>query len=228
MNRLPAARVLVVEDDLRLLDALTTGLRAEGFEVQPESGGASVQEVAQAFRPDIAVLDVRLDDGPSGLTVARLLRDGDAGLPLLFLTAADGLDDRLAGFHAGADDYVIKPVAFAELTARLRALLRRARRGQVAESWTALDLVVDEGARTVWRGSAEIELTRTEFDLLVALGRHQGRVLSKAQLLTMVWKFDEYDPNLVEVYVSSLRRKLEAHGSRVIQTVRGVGYIMRA
>jgi len=178
------------------------------------------------FDPDIALLDVHLGSGPSGLAVARRLRAvGD--IPIVFLTAADALDDRLAGFDAGAEDYVTKPFAMAELLARVRALLRRT--GAASNDvWRVGDLVVDEAAHQVRRGDSELVLTKVEFDLLVALGRNAGRVLSKGQLLADVWGFADYDPNVVEVAMSGLRRKLESHGPRLVQTVRGVGYVIRA
>jgi DNA-binding response OmpR family regulator len=145
---------------------------------------------------------------------------------VLFLTAADAVEDRLAGFSAGADDYLIKPFSMAELLARTQALLRRT--GRLSSStWQLGDLVVDDGARSVARDGVLLELTRTEYDLLAALVRHVGRVLSKTQLLTAVWGFDAYDTNLVEVHMSALRRKLEATGPRCIQTVRGAGYVLR-
>ncbi len=220
-----ARRVLLVEDDVPLGDALALGLRAEGFEVELHRDGLDIVAAAAAFQPDLAVLDVRLAEGPSGLGVAERLR-AVVDLPIVFLTAADGLEDRLAGFRAGADDYLVKPVALAELAVRIRAILRRSGVDD-GGPLTVGDLVIDEQARRVLRDGAEVELTRTEFDLLVALARHAGNVLSKAQLLGMVWGFDEYDPNLVEVYVSTLRRKLEANGARTIHTVRGVGYSLR-
>lgn len=219
-------RILMVEDDERLGDTLAAGLRAEGYDVHLERSGNGIGDVAARFSPDLAVLDVRLSEGPSGFGVAERLRETD-DVPIIFLTAADSLDDRLVGFRSGADDYLVKPIALAELAARIRALLRRS--GRLSdETWTVGDLRVDEAARTVVRAGEPLVLTRTEFDLLVVLGRNRGRVLSKAQLLTMVWGFEEYDPNLVEVYVSGLRKKLEAQGPRLIQTVRGVGYTLRA
>jgi two-component system OmpR family response regulator len=168
---------------------------------------------------------VRLPVGPDGYTLARVLRrTGD--LPLLFLTAADGLDDRLAGFEAGADDYLVKPFSMAELLARAQALLRRS--GRLSSAVTRVgDLVVDHGARTIVRGGESLELTRTEYELLLALAQHPGQVLSKVQLLTQVWGFDAYDTNVVEVHLSALRRKLEAHGPRLVHTVRGIGYVLR-
>jgi two-component system, OmpR family, response regulator len=221
-----AHRVLLVEDDVALGDALALGLRAEGFEVELRRDGLDIVAAAAAFQPDLAVLDVRLAEGPSGLGVAERLR-AVVDLPIVFLTAADGLEDRLAGFRSGADDYLVKPVALAELAVRIRAILRRSGVDD-GGPLTVGDLVIDEQARRVHRDGAEVELTRTEFDLLLALATHAGNVLSKAQLLSMVWGFDEYDPNLVEVYVSTLRRKLELNGTRNIQTVRGVGYSLRA
>ena len=145
---------------------------------------------------------------------------------MIFLSAADTEPDRLAGFDAGADDYLVKPFSMAELLARVRVALRRAGRLH-ADTWQVGDLVVDEDRRTVERDGQPIELTRTEFDLLVALGRRRGGVASKSQLLASVWGFDEYDPNLVEVYISALRRKLETAGPRIVHTVRGVGYALR-
>ncbi|MFN2555957.1 MAG: response regulator transcription factor [Nitriliruptorales bacterium] len=218
-----APRVLVVEDDAAVRDTVTLALEQQGFEVRAVSDGLAVEQAVRDFRPDLAVLDVRLPVGPSGLGVARNLRTlTDA--PIIFLTAADAVEDRLAGFRAGGDDYLAKPFAVEELLARIRALLRRS--GRMAARWQVGDVVVDEDARTVTRAGQRIDLTRTEFDLLVALGSKPGRVLSKSQLLTGVWGFEEYDPNLVEVYVSTLRRKLEQHGTRLINTVRGVGYVL--
>lgn len=187
--------------------------------------GSFPDSLVREFNPDLALLDVRLGSGPGGLAVARRLRaTGD--LPIIFLTAADAVEDRLSGFDAGAEDYVTKPFAMAELLARMRALLRRTR-GLDNGVWGVGDLVVDEAAHRARRGDAELILTKVEFDLLVALGRNAGRVLSKGQLLADVWGFADYDPNVVEVAMSGLRRKLEGHGPRLVQTVRGVGYVLR-
>jgi DNA-binding response OmpR family regulator len=218
-------RVLVVEDDAVIRSALEVALRGEGYSVRAEPDGTDLDHVAAQFRPDLAILDVRLPVGPDGYFMAARLRGG-SDLPLLFLTAADTVDDRLAGVRAGADDYLVKPFSMAELLARVQALLRRSGR-LTSDSWQVGDLVVDDGARTVVRGGVPLELTRTEYDLLVMLVQHVGRVLSKTQLLTQVWGFDAYDPNLVEVHMSALRRKLEATGPRLIHTVRGAGYVLR-
>ncbi len=180
-----------------------------------------------SFRPDLAILDVRLPPGtPNGFDLGRLLRRrSDA--PLLFLTAADQIEDRLEGFDVGADDYVVKgDFNMAELLARVRALLRRA--GRLASGTTEIgDLELDEGSRTVVRGGAKVDLTRTEFDLLAVLARNPDRVFSKVELLSRVWGFDHYDLNLVEVHMSALRHKLEAHGPRLIHTRRGAGYVFQ-
>jgi two-component system, OmpR family, response regulator len=217
-----APRVLLVEDDAALLEAVESALRGEGYQVHTLSDGTRVREEVVGFRPDLAVLDVRLPRGPSGLSIARVLRDGDE-LPIIFLTAADSTEDRLAGFDAGGDDYLVKPFVMAELLARVRALLRRSGK-LTSEVWQVGDLVVDEATRRVHANGAVIELTRTEFDLLVALGRFPDRVWSKTQLLAKVWGFDVYDVNVVEVHISALRRKLEEHGPRYIHTERGAGY----
>jgi len=219
-------RVLVVEDDAVIRSALEVALRGEGYELRAEPDGVRLEQVAREFRPDLAVLDVRLPVGPDGYTMARLLRRA-SGLPILFLTAADSVDDRLAGFQAGADDYLVKPFSMAELLARVQALLRRS--GRLASaSWHVGDLVVDDAARMVVRAGMPLELTRTEYDLLAVLVQQVGKVLSKTQLLTQVWGFDAYDTNLVEVHMSALRRKLEAAGPRLVHTVRGAGYVLRA
>lgn len=218
-------RLLVVEDDAAVRDALVASLRAEGYEVLARPDGADLDQHMLAFRPDLVVLDVRLPTGPDGLALGRRLRtDGD--VPLIYLTAADSLDDRLSGFAVGADDYLTKPFSVAELLVRVRALLRRSGR-LASDTWQVGDLLVDEGARIVLRDGHEVELTRTEFDLLVALGKQRGRAVSKEHLLAAVWQFDSYDPNLVEVHVSALRRKLEALGPRLVHTVRSVGYVLR-
>jgi len=216
----------VVEDDDPIRAALDVALRGEGYEVRAEPDGRELQQVAELFLPDLAVLDIRLPVGPDGYEMAGILR-GLGDLPVLFLTAADSVEDRLAGFEAGADDYLIKPFSMAELLARVHALLRRAGRLS-SDTWQVGDLVVDDGAKTVVRGGVALDLTKTEYDLLVLLAQHVGKVLTKTQLLTTVWGFDAYDANLVEVHMSALRRKLEAAGPRLIQTVRGAGYVLRA
>jgi two-component system, OmpR family, response regulator len=223
--RAATPRLIVIEDDVALREALTVALQGEGYEVMAAPDGSTFVDTIGSFRPDLALLDVRLPEGPDGLSLARRLR-ATSDVPVLFLTAADTVQDRLAGFDAGGDDYLVKPFSMAELLARVHALLRRS--GRLASvTWQVDDLIVDEGARTVTRGGEAIELTRTEFDLLAALGKRIGKVVPKPQLLTLVWEFDSYDPNLVEVHVSALRRKLEAHGPRLIHTVRGVGYVLR-
>ncbi len=215
--------VLVVEDDDTLRHAVDVTLRRAGYTVRAEPDGKAVKEVVKEFRPDLAILDVRLPTGPDGYEIARSLRD-EHDLPILFLTAADSRRARLDGFEAGGDDYVIKPFDTEELLARVAALLRRAGRQRV---WRVGDVVVDEGTRTVTRNGHELVLTRTEYELLLVLVQHPRQVLSKEQLLARVWGFDAWDTNLVEVHMSSLRRKLEAHGPRVICTVRGTGYSLR-
>ncbi len=219
------ARVLLVEDDDSIRSALDVSLRAEGYEVQAQPDGRNITTLTERFRPDIAVLDVRLPVGPDGYMMARTLRQ-TSDVPVLFLTAADGIEARLAGFEAGGDDYLVKPFSMAELLARVQALLRRSGRLQAA-TWEMGDLLVDEDTRKVLRGGEPLDLTHIEYELLRTLIRHRGKVLSKVQLLSQVWGFDAYDVNLVEVHISALRRKLEAHGPRLVQTVRGVGYVLR-
>jgi two-component system, OmpR family, response regulator len=218
-----AARVLVVEDEATLRDAVAQALSDAGFVVEARPDGHGFAQAVAAFRPDAAVLDGLLP-GASGLSLAReLRRHGEVAV--LFLTARDAVPDRLEGFDAGADDYVVKPVAVAELVARVRAVLRRS--GRLSSATIEVgDVLVDEDAGQVVRAGNEVPLTATELRLVCYLARNRGRVVSKTQILTQVWGYDDYDPNLVETYVSSLRRKLEVRGTRVIHTVRGLGYRM--
>lgn len=207
-------------------EAVEIALRGVGFDVRAEPDGTRIEEIVGSFHPHVAVLDVRLPTGPDGYTMVRQLRELD-DLPVVLLTAADSLDDRLNGFSAGADDYISKPFSMAELLARVQALLRRSGRSSDS-TYRFGDLVVEEGTRKVTRAGAEIDLTRTEYDLLAVLCRSSGEVVSKQQLLQEVWGgFDFYGNNVVEVHLSALRRKLEAKGPRMIHTVRSVGYVLR-
>ena len=220
-----APRIVVVEDDNTLGTALRVGLRGAGYEVLVAEDGARFGEMVDQFRPDVALLDISLPGPDDGFKLAGVLR-ARSDAPLLFITASDTLKDRLAGFEAGADDYLVKPFAFAELLARIRAVLRRSHRSNSAVIQVR-DLVIDDQQRVVTRAGSIVPLTQTEFELLVTLARSPGQVFSKAQLLTLVWGFDQYDPNLVEVHMSSLRRKLDNGTTRLIHTERGRGYVVR-
>ena len=215
----PVGRVVVVEDEAAVREAVVAALRHEGF-VARGYGDAVDPGAILGFAPDLAILDIRLPSG-SGFALARRLRDRSA-LSIIFLTARDAVADRVEGLELGADDYVVKPFALEELLARIRAVLRRT--GRLATVLEAGDLLIDESGGWATRTGRPIPLTATELRLLAFLVRHRGQALSKDQLLTQVWGYDAYDPNLVEVHVSALRRKLERSGPRVIETVRGIGY----
>jgi two-component system OmpR family response regulator len=219
------ARVLVVEDDDTIRSALVAAVESRGWVATAAPDGDDLEQVLGTFRPDLVVLDWMLP-GRSGVELARVVSaSGDAGM--ILLTARDGVSDKLRGFGVGVDDYVAKPFVMAELVARMTAILRR--RGRAPGAVEVGDLLVDLDAGAVVRAGEPVTLTGTELRLLAFLAGERGRTLSKTQILTQVWGYDSYDPNLVEVHVSSLRRKLEERGgTRLIQTVRGIGYVLRA
>lgn len=215
-----AARVLVLDDDETIRVAVTTALRADGFVAEAAPDGTDLADRLASFRPDLVIIDWMMP-GPSGIRLLPLVHAaGDTAV--IMLTARDEVDDRLRGFAEGADDYVVKPFTMAELVARSGAVLRR--RGRLPQTVSVGDLVVDPDAATAHRAGVWLELTATEFRLLQLLAESRGRTLSKAQILTQVWGYEDYDPNLVEVHLSALRRKMEQHGPRLIHTVRGLGY----
>lgn len=219
-------KVLVVDDDEFMCEALSMALGAKGFDVRTEADGVGITGALAEFRPDIALVDLNLPKGVSGVDVTRRLRTV-TDIPVLFVSGSDRVTDRLAGFEVGADDFVTKPFSISELIARMDAVLRRCRQTR-STAVEVGDLVIDESARLVTRGGNVIPLRNLEFQLLAMFARHPGQVLSKHQLLDAVWGFVSSDVNLVEVHVSHLRRKLEKHGPRVIHTVRGVGYVLSA
>ncbi|WP_405753202.1 MULTISPECIES: response regulator transcription factor [unclassified Streptomyces] len=224
-----AVRVLVVDDEPDLTDVLTGALGSEGWDVRSAADGASALAAADDFRPDAVVLDWMLPD-MDGLHVLHELRARLTGVCVLFLTARDAVEDRIAGLTAGGDDYVTKPFSLEEVLARLRGLLRRA--GMAAEpegNWlTVGDLRMDEDAREVRRGHDSIDLSRTEFELLRFLLRNPRRVLSKEQILDRVWAYDFGGrAHIVELYISYLRKKIDAGRAPMIHTVRGVGYVLK-
>jgi len=220
------ARILIVEDDQSLRDLLTAALQREGWEVRAVSDAHAGEQAVEQFQPDVAILDIQLGDGPDGLTLAKRIRQ-KSDVPFVFLTDRTGVEDRLAGFESGADDYLAKPFILAELLARLRVVLRRRGRIGAAQVVEIDALRIDESGRRAFVADELVDLTRIEFELLANLAGQIGRVASKTDLLSRVWGFEGYDQNLVEVHISSLRRKLGEAG-RLIQTVRGVGYVLRS
>jgi two-component system, OmpR family, response regulator len=222
-------RVLVVDDEPSLAELLASVLRYEGWDIAVAVDGSSAVRTAREFKPDAVVLDVMLPDF-SGLEVLRRLRAELPHVCVLFLTARDAVEDRVAGITAGGDDYVTKPFSLEEVLARLRGLLRRAgvARAQAGTLLTVADLTMDEDAREVRRGGELIDLTATEFELLRFLMRNPRRVLSKAQILDRVWNYDfGGQAHVVELYISYLRKKIDTGREPLIHTVRGVGYVLK-
>lgn len=228
MNTASANRILVVDDEPSIVDAVATSLRYEGFDVEEATTGRAALNAAQDRTPDLIILDVMLPD-LDGIEVTRRLRSDGIRAPVLFLTARDALEDKIAGLSVGGDDYVTKPFALAEIVARARAVLRRSGAEAVESGiFTFSDLEMDEGAHEVRRSGRSIQLTATEFNLLRFFLRNPRQVLSKAQILDNVWHYDfGGDANVVETYVSYLRKKLEKHGPPLIHTIRLVGYALR-
>lgn len=223
MRSAKTPRVLVVEDSEAIREMVVEALTEAGYVSGGRADGGGLEDVLAAFRPDVVVLDVMLP-GRDGFALIGVLREwGDPGIVLL--TARDALDDRLRGLDGGADDYVVKPFLLAELVSRVGAVLRR--RGRLPSAIQLGDLVVDPEAGTASRAGHMLELTATELRLLTYLGEQRNRTVSKEQILRAVWGYDAYDPNLVEVFISGLRRKLEAHGPRIVHTTRGLGYVLR-
>ncbi len=223
------ARVLVVDDEESIVQLLCTALRYEGFATASAASGREALTQAAEFRPDLVLLDVMLP-GIDGFEVHRRLSGATAGrLPVVFLTARRETDDRIRGLTIGADDYVVKPFSLEELIARVRAVLRRTRGEHDAARRLAFeDLELDEETREVRRGGRLVELTPTEFSLLRYLMVNAGRVLSKAQILDHGWNYDfGGDSNVVETYISYLRKKIDRDGEPLIHTVRGFGYALR-
>jgi len=222
-------RVLVVDDEPSLAELLASVLRYEGWEIQTASDGSSAVRTAREFRPDAVVLDIMLPDF-DGLEVLRRVRAELPHVCVLFLTARDAVEDRVAGITAGGDDYVTKPFSLEEVLARLRGLLRRAgiTRARGDTELAVGDLTMDEEAREVRRDGELIELTATEFELLRFLMRNPRRVLSKAQILDRVWNYDfGGQAHVVELYISYLRKKIDSGREPLIHTVRGVGYVLK-
>jgi two-component system OmpR family response regulator len=223
-----AARILVVDDEASITDLLSMALRYEKFDVLAAHSGREALDAVPAFAPDLVVLDVMMP-GIDGFEVARRLRNDATSLPILFLTARDATEDKVRGLTLGGDDYMTKPFSVEELVARIRAILRRVKPASDATGRLSFsDLEMDEDTHQVWRAGAEIELTATEFKLLRYLLLNARRVLSKDQILDHVWNYDfGGNANIVETYISYLRRKIDADGTPLIHTVRGVGYSVR-
>lgn len=222
-------RALVVDDEPTIGELLSTALRYEGWEVQTALTGFAAVKAAKAWEPDVILLDVMLPD-LSGLEVLRRVRATHPYVPVLFLTAKDAVEDRVAGLTAGGDDYVTKPFSLEEVVARLRSLLRRA--GATSAHDDAVlrvgDLSLDEDSHEVSRAGQDIHLTATEFELLRYFMRNPKRVLSKAQILDRVWQYDfGGQANIVELYVSYLRRKIDKGREPMLHTLRGVGYVLK-
>jgi two-component system OmpR family response regulator len=222
-------RVLVVDDEVNIAELLAMALRYEGWDVRTAASGLGAVRSAKDFGPDAVVLDMMLPDF-DGLEVLRRMRGDDPNVPVLFLTAKDAVEDRIAGLTAGGDDYVTKPFSLEEVVARLRALMRRTTvsAGEASALLVVGALTMDEDSHEVTRDGIPVHLTATEFELLRYLMRNPKRVLSKAQILDRVWNYDfGGQANVVELYVSYLRKKIDAGKAPMIHTMRGVGYVLK-
>jgi two-component system OmpR family response regulator len=223
-------RAVVVDDEESLTDLVSMALRYEGWDVRSAADGQKALSTVREFGPDVIVLDVMLPD-IDGLTVLSRLRSIGNDTPILFLTAKDSFDDRVAGLTIGGDDYVTKPFSLEELVARLRGLIRRSNRALAEGQGSFLrvgDLSLDEESFEVHRGGIQVELTATEFELLRFLMRNPRRVLSRAQILDRVWSYDfDGRSSVVELYISYLRKKIDSLGAPMIHTVRGFGYVLK-
>jgi len=221
------ARILVVDDEDALTDLVSSALRFAGYEVATESNGIDALRRIKGQTPDLVVLDVNMPE-IDGFEVCRRIRRDGIDIPVIFLTARDDIDDLRSGFRQGGDDYLTKPFSLEELGLRIEALIRRT--GPVVEQSRVVvgDVTLDEDGHQVWKGDEEISLSRTEFRLLRFLMINRGRVLSKAQIVDYVWEYD-FDGNygIVETYISYLRKKLGDSDAALIETVRGVGYVIR-
>ena len=221
-------RILVVDDEPSIVDAVATALRYEGYEVEEATTGREALTAVVRFEPDLVVLDWMLPD-VEGIEVGRRLRERGFKTAVLFLTAKDATENKVEALRAGGDDYVTKPFSLAELVARVQAILRRTAGELPGDTLRFADLVLDEGRHEVFRGDEPIELTATEFNLLRYFLLNPRRVLSKAQILQNVWRYDfGGNSNVVETYVSYLRRKLDAVGPPLIRTIRQAGYMLDA
>jgi len=222
-----AERVLIIEDDPQITNFLRRGLLYEGYQVEAAADGETGLIAARDRPPDVVILDIMLP-GISGLEVCRRLRAA-SDVPILILTAKDAVPDRVAGLDAGADDYLVKPFAFDELLARLRAILRRRQPVAQQEVLSLGDLTMNLATREVYRGQRRIDLTAKEFDVLELFLRNPRQVLTRDLLYERIWGYDfSGESNIIEVYIRYLRTKLEAGGEpRLLHTVRGVGYVLR-
>ena len=222
------ARLLVVDDEPNIVELLSASLRFAGFEVESAPGGLEAIEVARTFRPDLLVMDVMMP-GLDGFGVVRRLRSEGIRTPVVFLTAKDSTEDKVMGLTLGGDDYVTKPFSLEEVVARIRTVLRRVSSSPTtATHLTFADLELDEDTHEVWKDGTLVPLSPTEFKLLRYFLQNPGRVLSKAQILDHVWNYDfGGEANVVESYVSYLRRKVDTTEPRLLHTLRGVGYVLR-
>ena len=230
-----AANILIVEDERSIASFLRRGLVFEGYDVRVTDSGAQALTITRDSQVDLIVLDIMLPGEVDGVEVCRRIRGAGDQVPILMLTARDEVADRVEGLDAGADDYMVKPFAFEELLARLRALLRRKEtRGETREeeesgTYSFSDLSLDTTTRFAYRGERQIELTAREFDLLLLFLRHPQQVMTRELIMERIWGDDfPGESNVLEVTISNLRRRLEAEGEpRLLQTVRGVGYALR-
>ena len=222
-------RILVVDDERSITDLVSMALKYEGFEVQAAATAKAARHAVMDFRPALIVLDIGLPDEDGFHFVQKLVTDG-LKVPVIFLTARDATEDKVHGLTVGGDDYVTKPFSIEELVARIRVVLRRQQNGRAASAaLTLADLELNEETHEVFRAGRPVELTRTEFRLLRYLLINTGRVLSRTQILDHVWNYDfGGEANIVETYISYLRKKVDADGEPLIHTVRGVGYCLRA